>query len=123
MTWSVAGSHEVTNESGKVVKFVHWQNVHEYVETFKERATKLLLQSNDEATVINFIIQADAHIRAKAIELFRMKTKASYGEALTMALKEEHQIWKDFNRRHQACKASPSGIQLPRRTTSQTAAR
>ena len=96
MTWAVAGSHDVTNESGAVVKFVHWQHAHEYVETFKERAIKLIVQNNDEASVINFIIQADAHIRAKAIELVRMKTKASYGEALALALKEEHHIWKDL---------------------------
>ena len=96
-TWAVAGCYDTAakDKQGNPVKFVHWQDACEYVEEIQKRAIRLLATSK-EASVVTFMLDLDAHLRAAAVEMIRAEEVDGYGEALKAVLKSEHHIFRDF---------------------------
>ena len=96
-TWAVAGCYDTQakDKSGQPIKFVHWQDACEYVEEIQKRAIKLLATAK-ESSVVTFILDLDAHLRAAAVELIRAEEVVGFGEALKTVLKSEHHIFGDF---------------------------
>jgi hypothetical protein len=93
LTWAVAGCFEVNFEN-KQVRYVHWMDVTDYMDTFRQKGKEMLAHYS-EASVVAFVTVLEEQFRAKAIDLARGSDHTPWGTALTRSLASWAHLWQE----------------------------